>query len=69
MAIYHLSAKIIKRSSGRSAVAAAAYRARSSIADERQGLTFNYSNKSDLGHSEIMAPPQSPGWVYTRKNL
>ena len=37
MAIYHLSVKTISRSAGRSATAAAAYRAGVEIADERTG--------------------------------
>lgn len=69
MASYHLNIKIIKRSSGRSAVAAAAYRARTSIYDERQGLTFDYSKKLDLAHSEILAPQIAPKWVYDRSAL
>ncbi len=35
MAIYHLSAQVIGRSSGRSSVAAAAYRAGERLRDER----------------------------------
>ncbi len=69
MATYHLSVKILSRSSGRSAVAAAAYRSRSEIKDNRQGLGFDYSNKKDLGHSEILAPESSPAWVYDRSEL
>ncbi len=38
MAIYHLSMKIISRSSGYSAVASAAYRSGSLMLDERTGL-------------------------------
>lgn len=54
MAIYHLSAKPIQRSAGKSAVAAAAYRSRSTLHDERQGMTFSYNAASDLVHSEIV---------------
>ncbi|WP_199453175.1 MobA/MobL family protein [Marinobacter sp. bablab_jr008] len=54
MAIYHLSAKAIQRSAGKSAVAAAAYRSRSTLHDERQGRTFSYTAASDLVHSEIV---------------
>lgn len=35
-------------------MAAAAYRAREQIVDERQGLTFDYSRKEDLQHAEII---------------
>jgi len=54
MAIYHCSIKKVQRSKGRSSVAAAAYRAREQIVDERQGLTFDYSEKDDLVHAEII---------------
>lgn len=54
MAIYHLSAKPIQRSAGKSAVAAAAYRSRSTLHDERQNMTFSYTAASDLVHSEIV---------------
>ena len=46
MAIYHFTAKIIKRSHGRSAVAAAAYRSASAFTDQRQGQSFDYSDKA-----------------------
>lgn len=45
MAIYHLSTKVIKRSEGRSAVGASAYRSASKMIDERTGKSFNYSKK------------------------
>ena len=52
--MYHLSVKVVQRSKGRSAVAASAYRAREKLLDERQGITFDYSKKQDLVHSEII---------------
>ena len=39
MAIYHLSVKIISRSSGRSSVAAAAYRSGDILTNEWDGIT------------------------------
>jgi Ti-type conjugative transfer relaxase TraA len=69
MASYHLSAKIVQRSSGRSAVAAAAYRSRSSIKDKRQGLTFDYTRKKDLAHSEILLPENAPARLADRPTL
>jgi ATP-dependent exoDNAse (exonuclease V) alpha subunit len=56
MAIYHLSAKPVSRSAGRSATAAAAYRAGAEIADERTGITFDYTRKQGVEHSEIVLP-------------
>jgi len=54
MAIYHFSAKPVQRSKGRSSVAAAAYRSRSTLRDERQGMTFSYIAATDLVHAEIV---------------
>jgi Ti-type conjugative transfer relaxase TraA len=69
MAIYHFTAKVISRSKGRSAVAAAAYRAASQIHDYRQDLTFDYAAKPDVIHSEILAPDGAPEWVRDRELL
>ena len=64
MAIYHLSAKVIQRSQGRSAIAAAAYRAAAALHDESLGRTFNYLAKSGLVHSEILLPEGAPArWL------
>ncbi|MEN5145886.1 Ti-type conjugative transfer relaxase TraA [Brevundimonas diminuta] len=60
MAIYHFSAKIISRSTGRSAVAAAAYRSASRLFDERTEQPFDYSRKSGVLHSEILLPDGAP---------
>src|SRR3954466_14914360 len=54
VAIYHFSAKMISRSSGRSAVAAAAYRSASALLDEREARTHDFSHKADVVHSEIL---------------
>lgn len=64
MAIYHFSAKPVQRSKGRSSVAAAAYRSRSSLRDERQGKTFSYTAAQDLVHAEIVGfdGPRSTLW-------
>ena len=48
MAMFHLSTKPIKRSSGRSATASAAYRAGCKIKDERTGLSHDYSKKKGI---------------------
>lgn len=48
MAIFHCETKPVQRSSGRSAVAASAYRTASKMKDERTGKTHNYSNKQGV---------------------
>src|SRR3954451_7150898 len=60
VAIYHFSAKVIGRSSGRSAVAAAAYRFASALLDEREARTHDFSHKTDVVHSEILLPDGAP---------
>src|SRR3954447_11447996 len=60
VAIYHFSAKVIGRSSGRSAVAAAAYRSASALLDEREARTHDFSHKADVVHSEILLPDGAP---------
>jgi len=69
MAIYHFAAQVISRSDGRSSTGAAAYRAGERIHDERTGITFDYSRKSGVEHSEIMAPPNAPEWAIHRARL
>ena len=60
MANYHLSIKHVSRSTGRSAVSAAAYRSREKLYDERQGVTFDYTKKKDLAYAEIILPENAP---------
>ena len=60
MAIYHCSAKIIGRSSGRSSVGAAAYRSGTKLHNEYDGLTHDFTRKKGIAHSEILLPPNAP---------
>lgn len=60
MAQYRLEKSIIQRSEGQSAVASAAYRSRTRIHDERLDKTFDWSDREDLLHSEIMLPEGAP---------
>lgn len=69
MAIYHLSAKIVSRSTGRSSVAAAAYRSGSRLRDERTGHDHDYTRKGGVEHSEIVAPENAPDWMLDRATL
>lgn len=57
MAIFHLSARApIARASGRSATAAAAYRAGEMICDERTGLVFDYRRRKGVLDARIYLP-------------
>uniref|UniRef100_UPI0040475B06 MobQ family relaxase n=1 Tax=Yoonia sp. TaxID=2212373 RepID=UPI0040475B06 len=69
MAIYHFSAKMISRSTGRSAVAAAAYRTAERIEDHRQGLEHDYSNRTGVLSSEILVPEGTPDSLRDRATL
>ena len=62
MAIFHFSAKVIGRSSGRSAVAAAAYRAGERLHDERIDRDHDFTNKAGVLHSEVMLPTGPQGF-------
>jgi hypothetical protein len=62
VAIYHCSTKPLARSSGRSAVAAAAYRSGESLVDERQGLEHDYTRRSGVLHSELVLPEGAGQW-------
>jgi DNA-binding HxlR family transcriptional regulator len=69
MAIYHFSSQIIGRTQGKSSVASSAYRAGEKIKDEKTGLEHDYTRKSGIVHTEIMAPEKSPEWVHDRAKL
>ena len=70
LAIYHLSMKPMPRSSGRSAVAAAAYRSGQKLTNERDGLTHDFTRKRGIAHSEIIIPEGSEGeWAKDRARL
>ena len=69
MSIYHYSVSSIGRSSGKSATAAAAYRAGEKIYDERTGLTFDYTRKTGVDYTEIIAPSFAPNWASARSLL
>lgn len=60
MAIYHCSIKIISRGKGKSAVAAAAYRAGETITNEYDGITHDYTRKGGVVHAEILLPEHAP---------
>ena len=69
MAIYHLNTSAISRSGGRSSTAAAAYRAAERIEDRRTGEVHDYTRKSGVEHSEIVAPDHAPAWAHDRSAL
>jgi hypothetical protein len=60
---------MISRADGRSATAAAAYRAGVSIEDARTGVIHDYTRKGGVAHTEIIASENAPGWVDDRETL
>ena len=69
MAIYHLSVKAISRSAGRSATAAAAYRAGCRITDERTGEIHDYTRKRGVESAALVLPAGAPEWASHRPRL
>lgn len=69
MAIFHLSVKVISRSSGRSAVAAAAYRGGERLHDERLDRDHDFTNKDGVVHSEVLLPEGAPEEFADREKL
>ena len=66
MAIYHLSVKTVSRSAGRSATAAAAYRAGASITDERTGEIHDYTRKGGVQSATLIVPAKAAAWASDR---
>lgn len=60
MALYRCSFQNITRSEGRSAVAAAAYRASEKVTNEWDGVTHDFTKKQGIVHTEILLPPGAP---------
>ena len=69
MAFLFMQAKIVKASSGRSAVAAAAYQAAQKLKDDSLGMTFQYRNKEEVVFSEILLPSHAPAAYADRETL
>jgi Ti-type conjugative transfer relaxase TraA len=69
MAIYHFSVQVIGRAQGRSAVAAAAYRAAERLHDERLDRDHDFTHKSGVVHSEILLPEGAPECFSDRERL
>jgi hypothetical protein len=66
---YHCSVKPVKRSVGRSAVAAAAYRLGECLHDQRLGETYDYTRRSGIVTAFTVAPDQAPDWVHDPETL
>ena len=69
MASYHLSVKTVKRSVGRTATAAAAYRAGECLSCEREGRVHDYTRKQGIEDAFILVPTGAPEWASDRAGL
>jgi ATP-dependent exoDNAse (exonuclease V) alpha subunit len=69
MAIFHSTTKIIGRSTGRSSVAAAAYRSGQKLYNTHDGLTHDYRHRNDVVHAEILLPENAPRDYRSRSAL
>jgi len=69
MAIYHFEGQVISRTSGRTSVAAAAYRSRERLYNEYDGLTHDYTYRHDLLWEQIILPPNAQAAWQDRETL
>ena len=69
MASYHCQVKTVRRSQGRSATAAIAYRTASRVTCEREGRVHDYSRKQGVEETLIAVPEHAPEWAQDRERL
>ena len=69
MAIYHMSIKNISRAKGKTAIAAAAYRAGTTLQDQETGITHSYTKKTEVAYTEIILPEHAPEEYRNREIL
>lgn len=69
LAIYHFSVKAISRKAGRSAVAAAAYRAGEKLIDSRYGKIQDYTKKFGVEFNHIYTPKNTNDNLRQRNEL
>lgn len=69
MAIYHMSIKNISRAKGKTAIAAAAYRAGTILTDQETGITHSYTQKTEVAYTEIILPEHAPEEYANREIL
>ena len=69
MSLYHLSVKVISRGDGRSAVAAAAYRAGEKLTCDHYEKIQDYTKKTGVEFTNIYAPPNTKPELLDRQTL
>ncbi len=70
MAIYHCQVKVVSRATGRSSVAASAYRSGTSLHNNKEGRTYDFSRRSGVVQADIVIPKGSDAeWALDRNVL
>jgi len=69
MEVIHHHVKIVKRSLGRSAVAAAAYRAGDRLHNQYDGITHDYTRRRGVVFTDILLPDNAPDSFSDRETL
>jgi len=69
LAIFHSHVQIISRGKGKSAVAAAAYRAGEHIKNDYDGISHDYTRKGGVVYTEVMLPDHAPNEYANRAVL
>lgn len=69
IAIYHMSAKVVSRGAGRSAVAASAYLSCSRMYNDYDGIQHDYTRKHGLVYQEVLLPAMAPPEWKDREQL
>lgn len=65
----HSPVKLVQRSKGRTATAAAAYRSGTRIECERTGETHDYTRKQGIELTSLLFPADAPEWAHDRAAL
>ena len=69
MDFFHFHIQMIQRSTGRSAVAAAAYRSGARIVNTWDGTVHDYTRKQHVVYNEVMLPANAPPHFADRRML
>jgi len=69
MEVIHHHCKIVKRSAGKSAVAAAAYRAGERLHNKYDGMTHDYTKRRGVVYTDILLPSHAPKSFMDREIL
>ena len=69
IAIYHFEAKVITRTTGRTAVGAAAYMSCSEMTSQYDGIHHNYKRKQGLVFEKVFLPENAPAEWSDREKL